>query len=172
MKTLIILMGLLISPLFVWADSKSGDFQLTSTAFEDNAVIPKKYTCNGGDINPPLAFKNVPAKTKSLALLVSDPDAPEGTWSHWVVYNMPPNTGEILENTNPGTEGLNDFGKYAYGGPCPPDEKLHHYIFQAFALNNILYINEGPSISEVEKAIKGHVIANAKLIGTFQKAVF
>ncbi len=109
--------------MLVWADPVSNDFQLTSTAFKNNADIPKKYTCDGGDINPPLTFKNVPVKAQSLALTVSDPDAPEGTWSHWVIYNIPPNTGEIIENTNPGTEGLSDFGKYTYGGPCPPDEQ-------------------------------------------------
>jgi len=173
MKSLAILfIGFLISPLPVWANSGSNDFQLTSTAFEANADIPKKYTCDGGDINPPLAFKNVPAKTKSLALTISDPDAPEGTWSHWVIYNIPPNTGEIIENTNPGTEGLNDFGKYTYGGPCPPDERLHHYIFRLYALNTILNINEGPSLSEVEKALRGHIIAKTELIGTYQKSVF
>jgi len=168
----ILLFGFLISPLTLWADPPSNNFQLTSSAFEANGEIPKKYTCDGGDINPPLAFKNVPAKTKSLALTVSDPDAPEGTWSHWVLYNMPPNTGEIIENTNPGTEGLSDFGKYTYGGPCPPDEKMHHYIFRAYALNAILNINEGPTIGEVEKALRGHIIAQTELIGTYQKSVF
>ena len=168
----IFFIGFLISPLPVWADVGSHDFQLTSTAFEDNGDIPKKYTCYGGDINPPLTFKNVPDKTKSLALTVSDPDAPEGTWSHWIIYNISPKTTEIIENTKPGTEGLNDFGKYAYGGPCPPDEKLHHYIFRLYALNTILNINEGPSLTEVEKAVKGHIIARTKLVGTYQKLPF
>lgn len=110
----IFIIGFLISAFPVWAD----DFKLTSPAFENNAPIPQKYTCHGADINPPLIFKNVPADTKSLALTISDPDAPEGTWSHWVVYNIAPHTAQIAENTNPGTEGLSDFGKYTYGGPC------------------------------------------------------
>lgn len=173
MKILIIIfMGFFVSSLVVLAQPKPNDFQLTSPAFEDNGDIPKKYTCDGGDINPPLTFKNVPAKTKSLGLTVSDPDAPEGTWSHWVVYNIPPDTKEIKENTNPGTEGLNDFGKYTYGGPCPPNEKLHHYIFHAFAVDSILYINEAPTLNEVEKAVQWHTIAKAKLVGTYQKSPF
>jgi len=173
MKILItIFMGLLLSPLLVWAGPGANALQLTSTAFENNSEIPKKYTCFGGDVNPPLTFKNVPAKTKSLALTIADPDAPEGTWSHWIVYNISPKKAEITENTNPGTEGLNDFGKYAYGGPCPPDEKLHHYIFHLYALDTILIINEGPTLNEVEKAIQWHTIAKAKLTGTYQKLPF
>jgi len=172
MKTRIILMGFLISPLLVWAEPGPNDFQLISPVFEANAAIPKKYTCSGEDINPPLTFKNVPAQTKSLALTVSDPDAPKGTWSHWIVYNISPGTTEIIENTNPGTEGLNDFGKYTYGGPCPPGGKLHHYIFRLYALNAILSINERPTLHEVEKALQGHIIAKTELIGTFQKSPF
>jgi len=173
MKTIIIILfGFLIFSLPVLADSSSNVFQITSAAFNNNTDIPKKYTCDGGDVNPSLVFKNVPANTKSLALTVSDPDAPEGTWSHWVVYNIPPNTGEIIENTNPGTEGLSDFGKYTYGGPCPSDEKLHHYIFRAYAVDTILNINEGPTITEVEKSLGGHTIAKNELVGTYQKLPF
>ena len=171
MKTLIIVLtGSLIFPTINWADTPSKKFQLTSPAFENNAGIPTRYTCDGGDVNPPLIFKNVPPHTKSLALTVSDPDAPEGLWSQWVVYNIPPNVGEIIENTNPGTEGLSDFGKYVYAGPCPSDDKLHHYIFRAFALNNFLYINEGPTLGEVEHALRSHTITKTELIGTYQKS--
>ena len=171
MKTLIILMGFLISPLLVWANSESNGFQLTSPAFEANADIPKEYTCDGRDINPPLTFKNVPGNAKSLALTVSDPDAPRGTWSHWVIYNIPPNITGIVENTNPGTEGLSDFGKYTYGGPCPPDKRPHHYIFRLYALDAILSIN-GPTLNEIEKALQGHIIAKAELTGIYQKSAF
>ena len=145
---------------------------MTSTAFENNGDIPKKYTCHEGDINPPLAFKNIPAKTKSIALTMADPDAPEGTWSHWVVYNISPKQTEINENTNPGTEGLNDFGRYSYGGPCPQNEKPHHYTFHAYALNVILNINVGPTLTEVEKDLRGHIIAKSELIGVYQKSPF
>lgn len=156
----------LISPIVVWAEP---GFELTTKAFEANADIPKKYTCDGKDVNPALVIKNVPVKAKSLVLTVTDPDAPEGIWAHWVVYNIPPNTGEIIENTNPGTEGLSDFGKYVFGGPCPSDDKLHHYIFRLYALNAILNINEGPSLAEVEKALRAHVITKTELVGTYQK---
>ena len=170
MKIIInIILSILFLPSLSLANSLSSDFKLASTVFEDNAPIPKKYTCDGGDINPPLSLKNIPPRTKSLAVLVSDPDAPEGTWSHWVVYNIPPHTAELKENSNPGTEGLNDFGKYVYGGPCPPDDKVHHYIFSAYALNAVININEGPTISEVESALKEHIIAQTRLVGTYQK---
>jgi len=168
MLKILINLALLFFSLPVWA----ADFQLTSTAFVNNTDIPKKYTCDGSDVNPPLVFKNVPVNAKSLVLTVTDPDAPEGTWVHWVVYNMPPNNGEIIENTNPGTEGLSDFGKYTYGGPCPSDDKTHHYIFRAYALNDILDINEGPSLTEVEKALQRHIITKTELIGTYQKSLF
>ena len=157
--------GLVISPS--WGKD---DLQLTSVSFENNGNIPQKYTCAGGDVNPPLAVKNVPGNAKSLVLTVSDPDAPEGTWSHWVVYNIPPGMTEITTNTNPGTEGLNDFGKYAYGGPCPPDERPHHYIFHLYALDTFLIINEGPTLTEVEKAIRGHIIAQTQLVGIYRKS--
>jgi Raf kinase inhibitor-like YbhB/YbcL family protein len=117
-----------------------------------------------------LTFNNVPWNAKSLALTVSDPDAPEGTWSHWVVYNIAPYTKGIKKNTNPATEGLNDFGKYVYGGPCPPDERPHHYIFRLYALDTVLTINEGPTLSEVEKALRRHIIAQTELVGIYQKS--
>jgi len=173
MKILAVLfVGFLLSPLLVSADPGPNNFQLTSSAFEANADIPNKYTCHGEDINPPLVFKNVPAKTKSLALTVSDPDAPAGTWSHWIIYNISPDTTGIIENTNPGTEGLNDFGKYAYGGPCPPDKRPHHYIFRLYALDTILSIKRRPTLHEVKKALQGHVIAKAELTGIYQKPAF
>jgi Raf kinase inhibitor-like YbhB/YbcL family protein len=163
------LLAMTLNPSLVWAATGSNDFQLTSSAFEDNAVIPSKYTCDGSDVNPPLSFKNVPSNAKSLVLTVSDPDAPMGRWSHWVIYNIPPGTQEITENTSPGTEGINDFGKNAYGGPCPPGHTPHHYIFHAYALDALLTVNEGATINEVEKALEDHIIAQTQLIGTYQK---
>jgi len=170
MKTFtIIFIGCLFFPLVALAAGGKHNLQLTSSVFKNNGHIPKKYTCEGGDINPPLTIKNVPASSESLVLTVSDPDAPEGIWSHWVVYNISPNTMEIIKNTNPGTEGLNDFGKYAYSGPCPSDERPHHYIFRLCALNIFLVINEGPTLSEVEKAIRGHIIAQTEITGIYRK---
>jgi Raf kinase inhibitor-like YbhB/YbcL family protein len=171
MKTFaIIVIGCLWLPSVSLAAWGRHNLQLTSLSFQNDGDIPKKYTCEGEDINPPLMFNNVPSNAKSLVLTVSNPDAPEGTWSHWVIYNISPNVTEIIRNTNPGTEGLNDFGKYTYGGPCPADERPHHYIFRLYALNTYLIINEGPTLSEVEKAIRGHIIEQAEMIGLYQKS--
>ena len=147
-------------------------FELTSSVFKQDEDVPQKYTCQGGDINPPLEIKNVPAKTKSLALTVHDPDAPEGVWVHWVVYNIPPTKTAIAENSIPGYQSLNDFGKYNYGGPCPSDEKPHHYVFRAYALNTILLINEGMTMRDLEKAMGGHILAKTELIGLYRKPIW
>jgi len=165
MKTLIIFVLIVTCPLSVWA----GDFQISSTAFEANSNIPSIYTCNGQNINPPLVIKNVPMGTKSLALTVSDPDSPHGIWSHWIVYNIPPDTTEIPENTSPGTAGINDFGKNSYGGPCPPDGKPHHYIFHLYALDTVLNTNGPATLTGIEKSVQGHIVAEAELIGLYQK---
>ncbi len=170
MKILLACISLsLISVPQAKADGGAGDLQITSTAFENNAPIPKKYTCNGQDVNPQLSIKNVTYIAQSLVLTVTDPDAPEGNWTHWIVYNLPTDTVEIKENSDPASEGLNDFGKSSYRGPCPPDEKVHHYIFRLMALNTTLSLNEAPSYTEVEKAIQGHVLAKAEWVGTYQK---
>jgi Raf kinase inhibitor-like YbhB/YbcL family protein len=147
-------------------------FELISSAFKHDEDIPEKYTCRGGDINPPVEFKNIPAKTKTLALTVHDPDAPEGTWVHWVVYNIPPTKGEVAENSTPGYQALNDFGKYNYSGPCPSDEKQHHYVFRAYAVDTILLINEGMTMKDLEKAMSGHVVAKSELIGLYRKPIW
>lgn len=155
---------------FAWASLAAwgkNDLQLTSSSFENNGNIPQKYTCKGEDISPPLTLKNVPPGAKSLVLTVSDPDAPGGTWSHWIVYNIPPDTAQIDQNTSPGTAGLNDFEKYAYDGPCPPYGRPHHYIFRLYALDTLLTINEKPTLSNVEKAIQGHIIAQTELVGIY-----
>ena len=117
-------------------------------------------------------MKNVPAKAQSLALTVHDPDAPEGTWVHWVVYNIPPKKALLAENSTPAYQALNDFGKYNYGGPCPADEKLHHYVFRPYALNTILPINEGMTMKDLEKAMGMHVIAKSELVGTYRKPIW
>jgi len=117
-------------------------FQITSPVFENNGFIPKKYTCDGVDINPQLLIANVPSETKSLALIVDDPDAPAGTWVHWVVWNISPQTHEIKENSVPNgaNQGLNDFRKRSYGGPCPPSG-THRYFFKLYALDTILTLD-------------------------------
>jgi Raf kinase inhibitor-like YbhB/YbcL family protein len=163
-----------VAPFLTQAEGRmpNGKFQLSSPAFEANADIPKDYTCNGGDINPPLQMQNIPAKTKSMALTMHDPDAPQGVWVHWVLYNIPPDKIEIPKNSIPGYQSLNDFGRYAYGGPCPPDEKPHHYVFRAYALDAILEINEGMTMKDLEKLMAGHIIAKDELIGVYRKPIW
>ncbi len=161
------------APLSIRAEEQPKDsppkMEVTSPAFSDNGEFPVKFTCSGSDINPPLEIKNVPAKTKSFALTVHDPDAPEGTWVHWVVYNMKPDVITIAENSIPGVEAFNDFGKFHYGGPCPSNDREHHYIFRAYALDKLFDLNEGAIMKDLEKTIKGHILDQAELTGVYRK---
>jgi len=140
---------------------------ITSPAFENNKLIPKKYTCDGEDVNPPLSIEGVPEETKSLVLIVDDPDAPMGTWDHWIVWDIPP-TNKIGENTVPGVEGLNNFRKHSYGGPCPPSG-THRYFFKVYALDTKLSLNSNSRKKDVEKAMNGHILAEGKLIGLYSR---
>ncbi len=167
-------MFVILPSLLVQAEPKlpAGKFQLTSTAFDANGEFPKRFTCHGSDVNPPLEMSNVPAKAKSLALTVHDPDAPEGVWVHWVLYNIPPDKAQIAENSNPGYQSLNDFGKYNYAGPCPADERVHRYVFRAYAVDTILEINEGMTMQDLEKAMRGHIVAKSELVGVYRKPIW
>ena len=140
---------------------------LTSTAFSPHEEIPAKYTCQGEDINPPLAVAGIPEGTKSLALIMDDPDAPGGNWNHWLVYNIAP-TSEIKENSVPGTQTRNDFGRVNYGGPCPPSG-THRYFFKLYALDAVLVFKGAPSKEALEKAMQGHILEKTELIGLYQK---
>jgi Raf kinase inhibitor-like YbhB/YbcL family protein len=142
--------------------------KLTSSAFEHNQPIPKKYTCDGEDINPPLKIEGVPEGTKSLVLIVDDPDAPMGVFCHWIVWNIDPKISQIEENSKPGIEGINDFGKNSYGGPCPPSG-IHHYHFKIYALDTLLDLPLSSKKSDLEKAIQNHILDWAELIGTYQR---
>ena len=150
---------------------------ITSTAFAHHGSIPAKYTCEGRDISPPLAWSGVPAKAKSLVLIVDDPDAPDPaapkmTWVHWVLYNIPANaTGlaEAVRSLPPGTrEGLNDWKRTGYGGPCPPIGR-HRYFHSLYALDSVLPDLGTPTKAKLEDAMKWYVIAHVELIGTYQK---
>jgi Raf kinase inhibitor-like YbhB/YbcL family protein len=152
---------------------------ITSTAFAGNCAIPALYTCEGKDLSPPVAWSGVPARAKSLALIVDDPDAPDPaapkmTWVHWVLYDIPPSVTGLAEAVKPaalpfGTrEGRNDFGRTAYGGPCPPIGR-HRYFFKLYALDTALPDLKQPTKAALEKAMQGHVLAQATLIGTYQK---
>ena len=142
--------------------------KITSPAFGHEELIPSKFTCDGGDINPPLLFEDVPPEAQSLALIVDDPDAPMRTWVHWVVYNIPVQEG-IEENSVPGDLGRNDFKRGRYGGPCPPIG-THRYFFKLYALDTKLHLNADIEKGDLEKAMEGHILDRAELIGRYKKA--
>src|SRR4030042_1745352 len=139
---------------------------LTSPEFKHNGMIPKKFTCQGADVNPALSIEGIPEKAKSLALIVDDPDAPMGMWVHWVVFDIPI-TSKIEEDSIPGKQGINDFRRKDYGGPCPPSG-THRYFFKIYALDIQLNIKEGISKKELEKTMQGHILAQAELIGLYK----
>jgi Raf kinase inhibitor-like YbhB/YbcL family protein len=140
-----------------------------SPTFENNQLIPAKYTCDGDNVNPPLAIDGVPEGTKTLALIVDDPDAPMGTWDHWIVWNIPATTSKIAENTVPGTEGMNDSKRRCYGGPCPPSG-THRYFFKVYALDVKLDLSSTARKRDVEKAMQGHVLAKGELVGLYRRS--
>jgi len=140
-----------------------------SPAFENNKFIPAKYTCDGDDVNPPLTIEGVPEGTKSLVLIVDDPDAPMGIWNHWVVWGIPPNARKIEENTVPGTEGISTSRKHAYSGPCPP-YGTHRYFFKVYALDAKLNLNANSTKKDVEKAMQSHVLAEGDLVGLYRRS--
>ena len=149
--------------------------KLTSKAFDNNSTIPPKFTCDGEDISPTLSWSEPPASTKSLALICDDPDAPGKTWVHWVVYNLPPSTRSLPEAIprgsnipDGGLQGINDFRKLSYGGPCPPGG-THRYFFKVYALDRMLDLKSGATKAEVEAAMKGHILAEAQLIGRYRR---
>lgn len=147
----------------------SNGMTITSSAFKDQGEIPKKYGCSGQSISPPLAIAGVPANAKTLALLVTDPDAPGGTFTHWVVWNMPARDTNLAEGQKPGgSEGISDYGKSGYGPPCPPSGS-HRYMFDVFALDTTLNLSPSAKRADLEKAIKGHVLAQTRLTGTYRK---
>ncbi len=143
--------------------------KMSSPAFADHAPIPAKYTCDGQDLIPPLQFEEVPVGAVSLVLIVDDPDAPGGTWDHWVIWNIPADTTEIPEGRHPPcVTGKNSWGKNAWGGPCPPDRQ-HRYFFKLYALDAKLALPPGEPKSALEKAMKGHVLAEAQLVGVYDR---
>jgi Raf kinase inhibitor-like YbhB/YbcL family protein len=144
--------------------------KISSPVFKNNAEIPKKYTCMGENINPALLIDGVPKEAKSLALIADDPDAPIGTWIHWLAWNINPRLRDIDENSVPAgaVQGTNSFGEIAYGGPCPSSGK-HRYLFKLYALNKPLELVPGSFIEDLEKAMGGHIIDYCDLIGFYKK---
>jgi Raf kinase inhibitor-like YbhB/YbcL family protein len=144
-----------------------GERKLTSPEFKHKGFIPSKFSCQGDDVNPALIIEGLPSSAKNLVLIVDDPDAPMGTWVHWVVYNIPV-IAKIEENSIPGTQGVNDFGRKNYGGPCPPSG-THRYFFKIYALDRQLNLPEGISKQALEKAIQDHILDKTELIGLYKK---
>ena len=149
-------------------------FQISSAAFSSGEAIPKKFTCDGPDVSPQLSWKEVPAATRSLALIMDDPDAPVGTWVHWVLYNLPANTRELPEGmerqehtATAALQGRNDFRKIGYGGPCPPPGKPHRYYFKLYALDTELDLKTGATKADLERAMKDHILGEADLMGRY-----
>ena len=166
----ILILFLFISNVKSKETSEMNSLKISSPVFENNGNIPAKYTCTGKDVNPPLLIENVPPKAKSLAIIVDDPDAPGGTWVHWVLWNIGPGTGEINEGSIPAgaMQGWNDFRVHEYRGPCPPSG-THRYFFKAYALDAVLNLSRNSTKSDVEKAMKGHIIEQAQIIGLYRK---
>jgi Raf kinase inhibitor-like YbhB/YbcL family protein len=151
-------------------------FELSSTAFAPGQAIPKQHTCDGADRSPPLRWQDAPAAAKSFALVADDPDAPAGTWTHWVLYDLPASVAELPEAVPPdatipsgGKQGLNDFRKTGYGGPCPPPGKPHRYFFRLYALDAPTGLDPRAKKDQVQHAIEGHVLARTELMGTYQR---
>ncbi|MEJ2166694.1 MAG: YbhB/YbcL family Raf kinase inhibitor-like protein [Desulfobacterales bacterium] len=149
--------------------------KVTSSAFSEGGMIPRQYTCDGPDISPELSWEGVPEGTRSLALICDDPDAPAGTWVHWVLFNIPAGEkglpAEIASKaalSNGSLQGTNDFGRLGYGGPCPP-RGTHRYYFKLYALDIVLPLNAGAKKAQVEAAMAGHILAQVQLMGKYKR---
>lgn len=150
--------------------SNSNHMKITSTSFNQNGMIPSKYTCDGENVNPALSIGNIPRNTKSLALIMHDPDASNGDWTHWIMWNIDPGTKEIPENKVPmeAIQGKTSFGQPGYGGPCPPSG-THHYHFALYALDTILDLSPDTDKTGLEAAMSGHIVDKTELIGLYSK---
>jgi hypothetical protein len=161
----------------LWAEVTM-TFMLTTSAFTENGDIPAKFTCDGPNVSPALAWSGAPAATQAFAVIAEDPDAPVGTWVHWVLFNLPARVDHLPEgvakNETPSglggaVQGKNDFKKIGYGGPCPPPGKPHRYFFKLYALDRPLALRAGATKDQVEQAMQGHIVATAQLMGTYAR---
>ncbi len=151
------------------------EIKLTSSAFEDGGMIPSKYTCDGDDVSPPLNWDNVPEEVRSIALICDDPDAPMGTWVHWVLFNLPAGARELSENVpadntlaDGARQGLTDFGRVGYGGPCPPGG-THRYFFKIYALDVQVELASTARKQDLLGAMEGHILAQGQLVGKYKR---
>jgi len=175
---LLITLCSLICPLGGNTEMKGGremKINVGSAAFTEAGMIPKQYTCDGADISPPLSWSTVPEGTKSIAIIVDDPDAPAGTWVHWLVYNLPPDLKGLPENilaketiANGGMQGMTDFRRIGYGGPCPPSG-THRYIFKVYAVDKLLDLYPGAIKKRLLQAMEGHILAEGELMGKYRR---
>jgi hypothetical protein len=170
MKTMFLFLVALAAPLIGLAQTQSApvrsSLKVTSSAFPEGGKIPKKYTCDDSNVNPPMRIENLPQSARSVALIVDDPDAPGRTWTHWLVWNIDPRAPEIREKSVPpnAVQGTNDFGSASYGGPCPPSG-THRYYFKAYALDTTLSLPSSTKKAALEKAMAGHIVAEGSLMG-------
>jgi Raf kinase inhibitor-like YbhB/YbcL family protein len=157
------------------AGGEKMEIKITSSAFAEGGMIPSKYTCDGADISPPLQWGEVPEGTKSIALISDDPDAPMGTWVHWVLFNLPAETKELTENIPPdetlpngAKQAITDFGRVGYGGPCPPSG-THRYFFKIYALDTELQVDTSTGKRGLLKAMEGHILGQGQLMGKYKR---
>jgi Raf kinase inhibitor-like YbhB/YbcL family protein len=178
-KILTLILLLLLINFFDTPNATAGGdkmaLQITSSAFSEGEIIPKRYTCDGPDVSPDLAWNGVPEGTESLALICDDPDAPMGTWVHWVLFNIPPGESGLPAEIPPdkilssgARHGINDFRKSGYGGPCPPGG-THRYFFKLYALDTVLDLDSSITKDKLEKAMKGHILAEGQLMGKYKR---
>ena len=170
------LIGVLAFPPIAQNQTAGRAMEIKIAAFRNGAEIPRKHACDGADVSPPLSWDNVPAAAKSLALIADDPDAPGGTWVHWVIYDLPPATKELAESVaatetlpNGAKQGVNDFKKTGYGGPCPPPGPTHRYFFKLYALDVETQLKPKAAKQQLLDAMKGHILAEAQLMGRYKR---
>lgn len=170
--SIVLLLSLLFSFIKIEASNpEEFNMKIETSAFQNGETIPAKYTCSGENVSPPLNISGAPKETKSFVLIVDDPDAPGGTFDHWLGWNIPGDTQKLPEGVKLPKQGKNSYQKLGYGGPCPPPGKPHRYFFKLYALDTMLSLPEGASKHQIESAMEGHVIAKTELIGTFQRKI-
>jgi Raf kinase inhibitor-like YbhB/YbcL family protein len=171
-----LVMGLAAASCIAAEKAGKVQMQITSTVFTEGAAIPAQHTCDAKNVSPPLKWSGMPAGTKSLALIVDDPDAPGGTWVHWVLYDLPAAATELPGDVpksqyvaGGAKQGLNDFRHLGYGGPCPPHGRPHRYFFKLYALDTVLDLKPGLTKKDIESAMERHILTQAQLMGTYQR---
>lgn len=172
----VILLIVLLSGCVTKEEQNIEKISISLDGFNEGDMIPDKFTCEGKDVSPPISWTGIPAFTKSIALIMDDPDAPGGTFVHWVLYNLPSDTLKLPESiplnktlTDGSMQGMTDFGRPGYGGPCPPPGKQHRYYFKVYALDEKLDLQPPASKRQVESAMKGHILAQGELMGKYQR---